>query len=165
MKSPISENTSIHHRLFIICLLCMALLKSVTVVVDASPGSSIEDENELVKNLTDEAEEEQVCFGKRMQIEVIHPDCEVSAKTHINYCTGSCLSYTILGEVEPFVRKEFRCCASRKLTMKKRKLTFRNCRDENGRIEPGPKNITLFFPFINRDHCECVKPASVLSSK
>lgn len=160
MKSSIFENTIFCARFITLCVVCFLFSKILTT--GASQSSRIDSENKLVKNLTDDVPED--CYKRRLAILVSHPDCKgPPARTHVNYCTGSCLSYSVIGEVEPFVRTEFRCCAAEHIGMKKRKLLFSKCEGEDKRLNPeGFKNITLFFPFFNK--CECVIPVSVLNS-
>ncbi len=102
------------------------------------------------------------CQLKRMQTNITYPGCD-PLTTKVNYCTGSCFSYVIHSPESPYILEEFRCCAGQSLHIKKRKLKFLNCIDEEtGVVNTNPNGTqkTVYFPYINK--CICTDPYRLL---
>ena len=109
----------------------------------------------------DEPETEN-CETRRMTTEVTYPGCD-PLLTAVNYCTGSCYSYVIQSNEEPYLDEEFRCCAATVISVKRRKLLFNNCVDEDGVVNPNGTVKTIFFPYFNE--CKCVEPFRLLNGQ
>ena len=103
---------------------------------------------------TIEERKKENCEQRRMSAIIKHPDCSGTLITKVNYCTGSCFSYIVHSEKEPYTESGFRCCAATRIKIKRRRLNFPGCPLADG--TRGFALKTIYFPYI--EACVCTAP-------